>query len=148
MAALRQTRAVAGRRITSQRGRAGGARLGCLRAVPERDLQAEEELERRVETLEARLKAQKGSREPLPSSSAEQAPPPDPAKPLYAQTPTPQEWETLSGTEKLYNIWVREKGVLWYINQSAYYSVFILIGGWIVFRFVGPALGLYQLTDL
>lgn len=31
-------------------------------------------------------------------------------------------------------------------QPAAYASVFVLLGGWIAFRFVGPALGLYKLA--
>lgn len=48
--------------------------------------------------------------------------------------------------KKLNELYMGERGFLFWINKFAYASVFILIGGWIVFRIVGPALGLYQLA--
>ncbi len=46
----------------------------------------------------------------------------------------------------------RSGGQLWtqsleWANQAAFASIFILIGGWILFRFVGPLTGLYALTN-
>jgi len=45
------------------------------------------------------------------------------------------------------NLWSGERGALYWLNKVSYASVFILVGGWIVFRFVGPAVGLYTLTN-
>lgn len=36
--------------------------------------------------------------------------------------------------------------MLFWANKAAYASVFILLGGWVIFRFVLPAVGLYKLT--
>ncbi|CAA0831233.1 Unknown protein [Striga hermonthica] len=54
-------------------------------------------------------------------------------------------WDSMSLTEKAIELYVGEKGLLFWLNKFAYASIFIVIGGWIVFRFVGPALNLYQL---
>ncbi|XP_078446237.1 uncharacterized protein LOC144715199 [Wolffia australiana] len=54
-------------------------------------------------------------------------------------------WEEMTLGEKAVELYVGEKGALYWLNKFAYASIFILIGGWIVFRFVGPSLGLYQL---
>ena len=58
----------------------------------------------------------------------------------------PDGWEQLSPFEKAGELWSGQRGALFWANKIAYASVFVLIGGWIVFRFVGPALGLYTLT--
>ncbi|CAN0927054.1 hypothetical protein LINGRAHAP2_LOCUS35667 [Linum grandiflorum] len=57
----------------------------------------------------------------------------------------PKKWEEMSMGEKAMELYVGEKGALFWLNKFAYASIFIVIGGWIVFRFVGPALNLYQL---
>lgn len=57
----------------------------------------------------------------------------------------PKKWEDMSLTEKAIELYVGEKGALFWLNKFAYASIFIMIGAWIVFRFVGPALNLYQL---
>nr|GMD51473.1 endoglucanase 2-like isoform X2 [Ipomoea batatas] len=59
--------------------------------------------------------------------------------------PPPKEWEAMSLNEKAVELYVGEKGLLFWLNKFAYASIFIVIGGWILFRFVGPSLNLYQL---
>ncbi|KAG5050852.1 hypothetical protein GLYMA_02G048800v4 [Glycine max] len=60
------------------------------------------------------------------------------------ETP-PKKWEDMSLSEKAVELYVGEKGALFWLNKFAYASIFIMIGGWIAFRFVGPAFNLYQL---
>ncbi|KAL2333790.1 hypothetical protein Fmac_015003 [Flemingia macrophylla] len=57
----------------------------------------------------------------------------------------PKKWEDMSLSEKAVELYVGEKGALFWLNKFAYASIFIMIGGWILFRFVGPAFNLYQL---
>ncbi|KAK9284400.1 hypothetical protein L1049_023571 [Liquidambar formosana] len=64
--------------------------------------------------------------------------------PKKAQAP-PKDWEAMSLTEKAMELYVGEKGALFWLNKFAYASIFIMIGAWILFRFVGPSLNLYQL---
>ncbi|PON99473.1 Transmembrane protein [Trema orientale] len=67
-----------------------------------------------------------------------------------ATTATPvkkKKWEDMSVAEKAVELYVGEKGVLFWLNKFAYASIFIVIGGWILFRFVGPSLNLYQLDS-
>ncbi|KAI5684086.1 hypothetical protein M9H77_05314 [Catharanthus roseus] len=59
----------------------------------------------------------------------------------------PKDWESMTVTEKATELYLGEKGLLFWLNKFAYASIFIIIGGWIVFRFVGPALNLYQLDS-
>ncbi|CAN4078758.1 unnamed protein product [Withania somnifera] len=59
--------------------------------------------------------------------------------------PPPKDWESMNMTEKAIELYMGEKGLLFWLNKFAYASIFIIIGGWILFRFVGPALDLYQL---
>lgn len=61
------------------------------------------------------------------------------------QPKPPKEWESMTLTEKALELYVGEKGLLFWINKFAYASIYIIIGAWILFRFVGPALNLYQL---
>lgn len=49
--------------------------------------------------------------------------------------------------EKATELYVGERGFLYWANQAAWYSVIGLGVGWVLFRFVGPALGLYQLVN-
>ncbi|XAR57974.1 hypothetical protein NMG60_11026297 [Bertholletia excelsa] len=67
--------------------------------------------------------------------------------PNKAGTPAPKDWESMTLTEKAMELYMGEKGLLFWLNKFAYASIFIIIGGWILFRFVGPALNLYQLDS-
>ncbi|XP_059640665.1 uncharacterized protein LOC132282871 [Cornus florida] len=58
-----------------------------------------------------------------------------------------KDWEDMTITEKAIELYVGEKGALFWLNKFAYASIFIVIGAWILFRFVGPALNLYQLDS-
>lgn len=60
---------------------------------------------------------------------------------------TPKKWEEMSATEKVIELYMGEKGLLFWLNKFAYASIFIVIGAWILFRFVGPSLNLYQLDS-
>ncbi|PSS21355.1 Monofunctional biosynthetic peptidoglycan transglycosylase [Actinidia chinensis var. chinensis] len=59
----------------------------------------------------------------------------------------PKDWESMTLTEKAVELYVGEKGLLFWLNKLAYASIFVIIGAWILFRFVGPALNLYQLDS-
>ncbi|XP_074308596.1 uncharacterized protein LOC141643361 [Silene latifolia] len=58
-----------------------------------------------------------------------------------------KKWEDMSVSEKAVELYVGEKGALYWLNKFAYASIYIIIGAWILFRFVGPALNLYQLDS-
>lgn len=60
---------------------------------------------------------------------------------------SPKKWEEMSLTEKASELYMGEKGLLFWLNKFAYASIFVMIGAWILFRFVGPALNLYQLDS-
>eukprot|EP01018_Ginkgo_biloba_P016751 Gb_29954 [translate_table: standard] len=59
----------------------------------------------------------------------------------------PKDWDSMTLSEKLLELYVGERGILFWLNKFAYASIFIIIGGWVLFRFVGPSLGLYQLES-
>ncbi|KAG2445046.1 hypothetical protein HYH02_008914 [Chlamydomonas schloesseri] len=58
----------------------------------------------------------------------------------------PEGWDRMDLGTKLTELYLGRRGVLFWANKAAYASVFVLLGGWILFRFVGPALGLYKLA--
>lgn len=66
-------------------------------------------------------------------------------RPVETASGKPKKWEEMSVAEKAVDLYMGEKGALFWLNKFAYASIFIMIGAWIVFRFVGPALNLYQL---
>ncbi len=59
----------------------------------------------------------------------------------------PDGWEEMGPFGKAWQIYAGERGLLFWANKLAYIAVFVIIGGWVLFRIVGPALGLYQLTN-
>lgn len=63
------------------------------------------------------------------------------------QAPVQKKWEDMNVAEKAMALYMGEKGLLFWLNKFAYASIFIVIGGWIFFRFVGPSLNLYQLDS-
>eukprot|EP00798_Chlamydomonas_sp_ICE-L_P020301 gene20301-27059_t len=58
----------------------------------------------------------------------------------------PEGWEQMSLPGKVAEIYLGRRGILFWMNKLAYASVFVLIGLWILFRFVGPNLGFYKLA--
>jgi hypothetical protein len=48
---------------------------------------------------------------------------------------------------KATQLYMGKRGFLFWAVESAKYSVGSLIVGWALFRFVGPALGLYKLAN-
>lgn len=49
--------------------------------------------------------------------------------------------------QKVYNLWAGKRGALFWASQAAWYSALGLGFGWVVFRFVLPALGVYKLAN-
>lgn len=96
-----------------------------------------------------RLKARNQARRAQPDAPPEPVAPKK--KPAAAAAPRRErqrgrkEWEEMSLGEKAAELYVGEKGLLFWLNKFAYASIFIMVGAWVLFRFVGPSLGLYQL---
>eukprot|EP00884_Botryococcus_braunii_P015273 jgi/Botrbrau1/2429/Bobra.0395s0051.1 len=59
----------------------------------------------------------------------------------------PEGWDGMPLPQKLYELYTGKRGFLYWTAQAAWYSIFGLVGGWVVFRFVLPALGIYQLAN-
>lgn len=59
----------------------------------------------------------------------------------------PDGWEQMSIFEKAWQLYAGERGGLFWANKLAFTAIFVIIGGWVLFRIVGPATGLYQLTN-
>ncbi|KAL3688544.1 hypothetical protein R1sor_014853 [Riccia sorocarpa] len=94
-----------------------------------------------VEALESRLGLGRRARREGGESKAKAPPvPPGEAK-------KEKKWEEMSILEQAWSLYIGEKGFLFWLNKLAYASIFLVIGGWIVFRFVGPALGWYELDS-
>lgn len=59
----------------------------------------------------------------------------------------PDGWEEMGVFGKAWQLYAGDRGLLFWANKLAFGAIFAIIGGWILFRFVGPATGLYQLTN-
>ena len=59
----------------------------------------------------------------------------------------PDGWDKMDPGERVMEVLYGERGFLFWLNWLAYRSIFVLVGAWIVFRFIGPALNLYSLKD-
>ena len=59
----------------------------------------------------------------------------------------PEGWDRMDTGRKLAELWNGQRGALFWANKIALGSVIGLAGGWFLFRFVGPAVGLYQLKE-
>ncbi len=92
-----------------------------------------------IEELEARIGIGRRARRERGGDSLKVAPTKVDTKPKM--------WDEMSLPEKTWSLYIGEKGVLFWLNKLAYASIFLVIGGWIVFRFIGPALGWYELDS-
>ncbi|KAK9814076.1 hypothetical protein WJX72_000357 [[Myrmecia] bisecta] len=59
----------------------------------------------------------------------------------------PEGWADMNVFQKVTELYVGRRGVLFWAAKLSYGAIFVLIGAWIVFRFVGPSLGLYNLSN-
>ncbi|GJP51598.1 hypothetical protein CLOM_g10751 [Closterium sp. NIES-68] len=74
-------------------------------------------------------------------------PEPEPTPPPKAAEPVFKMSGEQSGFERLVQAWLAKEGGLAKLNDFAYKAIFVLAGAWILFRFIGPATGLYSLED-
>lgn len=104
--------------------------------------------EARIEALEASLrKAKGGARRQIPirNVTPRQQEPSSTRAEWKEGKLFPEGWEQMSLGEKLSELYLGQRGILYWANQAAWWSVCIVGGAWVLFRFVGPALGLYKL---
>jgi len=84
------------------------------------------------------------------AGSARPPPAPAPTSPLAEWkdgASLPEGFDAMPPLQKAYNLWAGRRGALYWASQSAWYSAIGLGGGWILFRFVLPALGVYKLAN-
>lgn len=62
-------------------------------------------------------------------------------------SPLPEGWENMNNFQKAGELWSGKRGALFWANQVAWVALFVIGGAWVLFRFVGPATGLYKLTN-
>lgn len=59
----------------------------------------------------------------------------------------PAKWDELNIIERAAELYMGKRGALFWLNKAAFASVLTIGVLWIVFRFVGPQLGLYDLRS-
>lgn len=106
--------------------------------------------EARIEALQGQLrkgKAQKSARQiPIRGMTPQQQPSSVSTRAEWKEGKLfPEGWQQMDAFEKISELYLGQRGVLFWVNKVAYASVFAVIGAWVLFRFVGPALGLYKL---
>jgi len=57
----------------------------------------------------------------------------------------PDEWDASPVAKRAGVLWTGEKGWMYWMNQASLYGAAAIAFAWVVFRFVGPALGVYEL---
>lgn len=59
----------------------------------------------------------------------------------------PEGWEEMDPIEKATELYLGERGILYWSTQLTIGGLVLLVVAWVGFRFIGPALGLYSLTN-
>ena len=58
----------------------------------------------------------------------------------------PVGWEEMDGPQKVKEIYMGRRGMLYWAQQSTWYFGIFMVVAWIVFRFVLPSAGVYDLA--
>ena len=101
-----------------------------------RVLSSIELMERRVEGK--RSKPKEGYFDSYPTKQSDE--------PLGLWETDPAAWDAKPAFEKAWSAWSGEPGMMFWMNKGSYWGAGILAFVWVLFRLVGPALGLYQLN--
>ena len=121
------------RSATRRRGR-----VALRAAVPEDEegLSSIELMERRVKGK--RSKPKEGYFDSYPTKQSDE--------PLGLWETDPAAWDAKPALEKAWSAWSGEPGMMFWMNKGSYWGAGVLAFIWVLFRLVGPALGLYQLN--
>ena len=126
-------------------------REACLAVKPlfatsgQPDGPTEDEEEARLETLEA---STRGRRAALVQESEPKEDVSGTAMADWKEGKAlPEGWDKLDVGQKAYELYAGKRGLLFWMNRIALWSVGGIIVAWILFRFVGPSLGLYELKS-
>jgi len=120
-----------------------------IRAQDEKSSEELEEEEKRVEAFESRLRATKkaGGKEEGRSTMASSSSSSGQRAEWKKGQLFPEGWEDMSVAEKMVELYLGERGFLYWSSQLAVGGVVTLLVAWVFFRFIGPSLGLYQLAN-
>ncbi len=105
--------------------------------------------EARLEALEASVRTKKGARPPAPGGrgSGRASSFDDPYAEWKEGQLFPEGWEKMDPLQKATELYLGKRGILFWSTKAAWGGIISLIVAWAVFRFLGPALGLYQLAN-
>eukprot|EP00882_Tetradesmus_deserticola_P004622 GHRQ01004872.1.p2 GENE.GHRQ01004872.1~~GHRQ01004872.1.p2 ORF type:complete len:166 (+),score=56.83 GHRQ01004872.1:209-706(+) len=104
------------------------------------------EEEARIEALEARLrKGGKPRQIPIRNMTPKQQQVDTTRAEWKEGKLFPEGWERMSAPEKVAELYLGQRGMLFWANKAAWAAVWVVGGAWVLFRFVGPAVGLYKL---
>lgn len=59
----------------------------------------------------------------------------------------PEGWEEMDPIEKATELYLGERGILYWSTQLTIWGLVLLVVAWVGFRFLGPSLGLYALDN-
>ena len=120
-----------------------------------------------IEALEARLKTKRNQPTGVSSSSSSSSSSDATTNPAFGYLDTaakrdrvrpgangqlamwerdPAAWEETPAAERAWTVWTGEKGWMYWMNQASLYGAGGIAFGWVLFRFIGPAIGLYTLN--
>jgi hypothetical protein len=138
----------------------GGTRIRASASPPpepsssasaEKGKKLEEDEEARVEAFESRLRSGSGGGAAKASVSSRRDGSAQPATGQRAEWKKgslfPEGWEQMDPLEKATELYLGERGILFWSTQLTIGGLAVLVVAWIVFRFVGPSLGLYALEN-
>jgi len=107
--------------------------------------------EARLEAMESRLRATGGSsaapRSRQGSSAASQEKPAGQRAAWKEGQLFPEGWEEMDPLEKATELYLGERGFLYWATQLTIGGLVVLVVAWVAFRFIGPSFGLYALEN-
>lgn len=140
-------------------GPGAGLRRGLTRAQADDMNEKQVDEESRLEALESSLRARKGAVKAPSSSSSDingnagasgsgQSNRKVPGTAEWKEGQLfPEGWEDMDPLQKVTELYLGKRGFLFWSTKLALGGVVFLVVAWIAFRFLGPALGLYQLVN-
>ena len=99
-----------------------------------------------IESIEARLKGKRSGKKKEGYFDSYPTKPANGDYPPGMWETDPAAWDAKGGLEKAWMAWSGEPGFMFWMNKGALWGSGVLAFVWILFRVVGPAIGLYQLN--
>lgn len=103
--------------------------------------------EARLEALEASVRAKRGAKPSSPRVSGAASS----SGGAYAEWKEgelfPEGWDQMDPLQKATELYTGKRGLLFWSTKAAWAGIITLVVAWAAFRFLGPALGLYQLSN-